>query len=233
MGIGSGIARRRTTGKTRSSRSILISVFFWTLAAVVLALRRQASAAADTSSSLGAQIAADTGTPPNLIRFGTPLTVIANFVQTDWFGIMFTALLVVCGFVLIQSFRVSMKETSETSTLYPGNEVQGLQAVGEALTLADDETLDPRSRIIRSYEELISAASRLGAAISSDQTARELERNIRTTFLLQGDAIHGLTILFEEARYSLHNITEGDVSKAVKYLQDVSIELNVKLHSEP
>jgi hypothetical protein len=117
--------------------------------------------------------------------------------------------------------------------LFPSNQVQALEAVGEALKIVDRHNTDPRSRIIACYEKLTVTASHLGAAITSDQTARELENNIRYTFKLHGGAIHGLTGLFEEARYSLHPITEYDVLQAVNYLHDVSKELNTALDKEP
>jgi hypothetical protein len=63
-------------------------------------------------------------------------------------------------------------------------------------------------------------------------TARELDKAVRSTFALKGPAITELTQLFEEARYSLHEIRDSDADKAHTYLKSIADELRVQLQIE-
>jgi fructose-1-phosphate kinase PfkB-like protein len=74
---------------------------------------------------------------------------------------------------------------------------------------------------------MVQAAQHLGAPVSSDQTARELETAIRKMLMLLGPAIKELTELFEEARYSLHPITEKDGEKAHQCLLSIAEEMKL------
>jgi hypothetical protein len=55
---------------------------------------------------------------------------------------------------------------------------------------------------------------------------------VRSTFALRGPATTDLTQLFEEARYSLHEIKDGDADKAHDYLELVAEELRMQLQTE-
>jgi hypothetical protein len=55
---------------------------------------------------------------------------------------------------------------------------------------------------------------------------------VRSTFALKGPATSVLTQLFEEARYSLHEISDIDADKARKCLESVSNELEIQLTTE-
>ena len=74
---------------------------------------------------------------------------------------------------------------------------------------------------------MVQAAQHLGAPVTSDQTARELETAIRSMLLLRGPAIDDLTKLFEEARYSLHVITDSEAEEAHRFLLDISEEMKL------
>jgi hypothetical protein len=110
-----------------------------------------------------------------------------------------------------------------------GNQEEGLQAVREAIMLVEDPSSDPRTRIIACYQHLLATVSRLGANVSSDLTARELDGAVRSTFALKGPATTDLTQLFEEARYSLHEIRDNDADRAHEYLESVAEELKIQL----
>src|SRR5437879_13891338 len=126
----------------------------------------------------------------------------------------------------------SVKEKHATrSQELQTNQEQGLQAVHEAIKLVEDPASDPRSRIIACYQHLVSTVSGLGAPVSPNMTARELDRAVRSTFALKGPATTDLTQLFKEARYSLHEITNGDADKAHGYLDSVAEELNIQLQT--
>jgi predicted HicB family RNase H-like nuclease len=84
-------------------------------------------------------------------------------------------------------------------------------------------------RIINSYQSMVQRAQGVGARVTSDQTARELEAAIRNMLGVNTPAIRELTNLFEEARYSLHAITEDDAGRAQRCLLDISGQMDLRL----
>lgn len=232
-GIGFGMAQRRKKGKSRGRYSTIIAMFFWALAIYVLFITKGTIFnPTHAANSTLANIVGVNATAAIPIQVGF-LPVLSSLVQNSWFSLAFLGLIVVGGLVVIQSIRASFKEMQEMkSRELQGNREEGLQAVHEAIKLIDDPRSDPRSRIIACYQHLIMTASRLGAPVSSSLTARELDRAIRITFALTGPATTELTQLFEEARYSLHEISDDDANSAREYLESVAEELKIQLQTE-
>ena len=227
--IGFGLARKRAMRKRRSRYSFWASLVIWAIAIGVL-IERPGSIFNPTQTNATAitKIVGESSTLSNPFLGGHILPTISSLVQNSWFSIAFLGLLVVAGFVLIQSVRVAMKETVETNSQeLEVRRKEGLHAVNRAIMLVDDRSADPRTRIIICYQHMITAVARLGVPVSSDQTARELERTIRSTFMLKGSATAKLTQLFEEARYSLHDITNEDAAYAREYLESIAGELSL------
>lgn len=232
-GIGFGLAQRRKKGKTRSRYSTLIAMFFWALAiGVLITTKGTIFNPTHAANSTITNILGENATAPIPIQVGL-LPVLSSLVQNTWFSLAFLGLIVVGGLVVVQSIRASFKEMREMrSRELQGNQEEGLQAVHESIKLIEDSRSDPRSRIIACYQHLIITASRLGAPVSSSLTARELDRAIRITFALKGPATTELTQLFEEARYSLHEINDRDANSAHAYLESVAEELKIQLQTE-
>jgi len=232
--IGYGIARRRKGRKRGSRYSTFVAMFFWALAIGVLIQTKGSifNPIHAANSTIVKNIVGENTTPPNLFQAGGILPALSSLVQNEWFSFAFLGLLVVGGVILVESFRVSLKETRDSRIQeLQTNQEQGLQAVHEAIKLVEDPASDPRSRIIACYQHLVSTVSGLGAPVSPNLTARELDRAVRSTFALKGPATTDLTQLFEEARYSLHEITNSDVDKAHGYLDSVAEELNIQLQT--
>jgi len=232
--IGYGIARRRKVRKRGSRYSTFVAMFFWALAIGVLIQTKGSifNPIHAANSTIVKNIVGDNTTPPNLFQVGGILPALSSLVQNEWFSFAFLGLLVVAGVILVESFRVSLKETRDFRIQeLQTNQEQGLQAVHEAIKLVEDPASDPRRRIIACYEHLVSTVSRLGAPVSPNLTARELDRAVRSTFALKGPATTDLTQLFEEARYSLHEITDSDADKAHGYLDSVAEELDIQLQT--
>lgn len=230
--IGYGMARRRKVRKRRSRYSMFVAMFFWALAIGVLVQTKGSifNPLHAANSTIVENIVGENTIPPNLFQAGGILPALSSLVQNAWFSLAFLGLLVVGGVILVESLRVSMKETRDiTIQELQAKQEQGLRVVREAIKLVNDPASDPRSRIIACYEYLVATVSRLGAPVSSDLTARELDKAVRSTFALRGPATSELTQLFEEARYSLHEITDIDADKARKYLESVSEELETQL----
>ena len=227
--IGFGLAQKRAMRKRRSRYSFWISLLFWAIAIGVL-IERPGSIfnPTQTNTTAIANIVGESETPSNPFLGGRFLPTVSSLVQNSWFSISFLGLLIVASLVLIQSVRVAMKEIGEmNSQELEVRRKEGLDVVNLAIMLVDDRSADPRTRIITCYQHMIAAVTRLGVPVSSDQTARELERTISSTFMLKGSATAKLTQLFEEARYSLHDITDEDAANAREYLESIAGELSL------
>ena len=233
--IGLRMAQKRGVRKRGSRYKIVIQMLFWGLALVLL-IETKGSIFNPTqaaNSTIANSIVGEDPTPPNPFRMGGFLPGLSNLVQNTWFSIAFIGLLVVGGVVVMQGIRVALKETHDMKIQeLQGNQAQGLQAVHEAIKLVEDPVSDPRSRIIACYQHLIATVSRLGAPMSSDMTARELDKAVRSTFGLKGPATTELTQIFEEARYSLHERGDSDADRAHEYLESVAEELKIQLRTE-
>lgn len=232
-GLGFGIAKNRKTGKRRSRSSFIVSLLMWGLAVGVLVVTKGSILNPNLlKNQTIQQIQKDNQPPASTVQAGGLLPTFSSLVQSNWFSIALLGLLIVGGLVLVQSIRVSLKEMGDVKMQdMELKQVEGLHAVNDAMKLIDDTSTDPRSRIINCYHLMMTTVSRLGAPVSSDKTARELERAIRSTFSLTGPATSELTQLFEEARYSLHDIADADASRAHQYLDSIAGELRTQLDS--
>jgi hypothetical protein len=233
--IGFQMARQRKMRKRRSRKILAFQILIWVLAIGVLVETKSGIFRTThlSNSTFVTNIVGGNAPPPSLLQIGGFLPALSNLVQNSWFIFALFGMIVVGGVLVVESIKVALKETADASVQdLKGGQVQGLQAVHEAIELVEDQALDPRSRIIACYQHLIATVSRLGADVSSDLTARELDRAVRSTLALRGPASTELTQLFEEARYSLHQIADGDVDKAHECLEAVAEELKIQLHTE-
>lgn len=230
MGFKMAQQRRR---KRRSKIATAVQLLVIAIAVVVLIEKPGTifnARLGGTNSTILKDITNDPSGGPNPFR-GFLVPAVANFVQSDWFGVAFLGILVVGALVLFEAARTALKETSEMSIEeLRSRQVEGLQAAEVAIRLFDESKSDARTRIIQCFQHMILTASGLGIQVSSDQTGRELERAIRATFFLKGEATTELTRLFEEARYSLHMISEDDAINARHYLESIAEELRMNLH---
>jgi hypothetical protein len=232
--IGFKMAQQRRARKRGSRYTIFVQMFFWALAIGVLIEYKGSifNHGQATNDTIAKNIVGENTTPPSLFQGGGILPALSSLVQNTWFSLAFLGLLVVGGIILVEGVMVSLKETRDLRIQeLQANQEQGLQAVHEAIKLVKGPASDPRSRIIACYQHLISTVSRLGAPLSPSLTARELDRAVRSAFALKGPATTDLTRLFEEARYSLHEITDSDAVKAHEHLESVAEELKTQLEN--
>lgn len=229
--IGFKMAHQKKARKPRSRYSIFIQMFFWALAiGVLVETKGSIFNPSHATNSTIIEVIGTNETAPIPTRTGGILLVLSNFVQNSWFSLAFLGLLVVGGVVVVQSIRVALKETSDVRIKEAqGNQEHGLQAIQEAIKLVEDRGSDPRSRIIASYQHLVATVAGLGAPVSANLTARELDEAVRSTFALKGPETTSLTQLFEEARYSLHEVNNSDADRARKYLESIAEELKIQL----
>jgi uncharacterized protein DUF4129 len=231
--VGFQMAKQRKQRKKKSRLSTFVAAAIWGLAFAVLFFRKGSifNPNPPTNATVTQIVGANPAFPiPIPAQFAGFLPAFSSLIDNGWFSYAFLGLVIVGGLIIVQSIRESMKETrDENIEVLKGNQQEGLKAVLEAINLVDNESKDPRTRIIACYQHLLMTASRLGAPVSPGMTARELERGICSTFSFEGTAINDLTQLFEISRYSLHEILEKDAQKARADLESIANELNVEL----
>ncbi len=239
--LGSGIARKLSRKKKTRRYSVLrimIMLYAWAFVAIFLLTRCNGNGIVCRSNNSLVQnaqrviVGNSPSSIPSLPSLQAGFGGLTSLVSYGWFFPVFLALLVVCtvtvGRSLIVAFQESKAQTAEEITAARKG---ALIAVEEALKIVTAPYLvDPRSRIINCYQLLLETCTRYGARLTPQQTARELEHAMRQTFLLHGPAVAGLTGLFEEARYSLHEMSDADARTAQQYLDDIAKELS---HEDP
>ncbi len=239
--IGMGLAARRSqkAKKRRATLSFVIVGAAWAVALMTVyyrcpGFRCQATITRNVTQVVEQNVFNNTGPPQNL-PFSGSIANLTGFFSTDWYVFPFMALIIIGGIILARGVWVSVDETRRVALLTPRVQEEGQAAVREAMIVlvAKDEA-DPGSRIIACYQRMVRAAASLGAPIGLDLTARELEAGIRDMFRLSGPGIGELTRLFEEARYSLHLMTEADSQEARSCLVEIAAELRASpLVDEP
>lgn len=229
--VGFQMAKKRKQRKRNSRWSTIIAAAIWGLAFAVLIFKKGSilNPSPPTNATVTQIVGANSAIPIPAQLAGV-LPAFSSLIDNGWFSYAFLGLVVVGGLILVQSIRESMKETKDQNIqILKDNQQEGLKAVLEAISLVDNESKDPRTRIINCYQHLLMTASRLGAPISPNMTARELERGICSTFSFKGTAINELTQLFEVSRYSIHEILEEDAQRAHADLESIANELNIEL----
>ncbi|HEV2119072.1 MAG TPA: DUF4129 domain-containing protein [Candidatus Bathyarchaeia archaeon] len=232
--IGFGMSKRRKE-KRKKSRTVQLIVWMatWLIAIVVLLDKcggifcKTPSQAANLSDKVTNAVSGPGQIPsPPLLNVALQLNAL---IQANWFYAAFLGFLVVSGLIIVRAYKVSLDE------LRAGGadqilEVQqeGAAAVQDAIRIIETESeTDPRTKIIMCHQRMIKAAQQRGTMVTSDLTARELERAIRKMLLLTGSAIGDLTKLFEEARYSKHEITSEHAELARRYLLSIAEEMKI------
>jgi hypothetical protein len=236
--LGFGIARKRSQNRKKfKTLPIIITLAVWALAIVALVFRCGGLICRtnQTSTTITSQITNSTsGTVEATFPLLASFAQVSSFAQSNWFFFAAVGLLFVCCIIVVRSILVSWEETrSELLGQTPLPRPEGIEAVEGAIHILKTQTmLDPRMRIINSYQSMIQRAQGVGTTVTSDQTARELEGVIRKLLGVNNRAIRELTDLFEEARYSLHPITENDAERAQQCLLDISRQMDRRLDVE-
>jgi len=238
--IGSGIARQRRIARRKNRKvQFVVWLSFWGLGAGVLfwkcggiICRPSGNETQTLPENLENLVQGGQGGASPIAVLEGPAKALVSIIGSGAFMWAFLGLLVVSSVILARSFLVSMEEPP-VQYLPARVQAEGTVAVEEALRLLEmEEVADPRARIMACYERMVRAAAGLGAHVRLDQTARELEWGIRETFQLKGNGIADLTRLFEEARYSLHTITEEDSRNAQLCLSEIGEELKATVSVE-
>ena len=236
--LGSGIAgRAKQRKKSRRMLRLIVYISTWAVALTALWYKcggipcRQAPMRPSEIEQIvtANQSVATDPAARALVAFLNVSGSISSIVQSEWFIYAFFGLIVVSSAVFLRSVKVAVDDfRTEAAEEIHSAHTQGLIAVKDAIQIVQEPTQGgPRERILLCYKRMIKAALEMGARVTVDQTARELESTLKRTFMLNGDGIGALTDLFEEARYSLHPMTQADSQEACSTLVKIETELNV------
>ena len=229
--LGHGIGRKRKQQKRQSKSAHLIVWMGTWLIAVMFLLERCGGLFCNAPPNANLSHVEDlvTGTGPGPgIPYAQTFSQLGSIVQINWFSTVFLGFLVVSSAIIIRALKVSWDETKSDMISFQGPQVERMMAVEDAIHILESQKAkDPRTRIIDCYQRMVQAAQHLGAPVTPDQTARELGTAVRKMLMLHGSAIDRLTDLFEEARYSLHSITEKDAERAHELLFTIADEMKL------
>ncbi|MGA8903550.1 MAG: DUF4129 domain-containing protein [Candidatus Bathyarchaeia archaeon] len=137
-----------------------------------------------------------------------------------YYGILITVAIVAVTFTLIlggirlayrargMSFIDSQVKVKE----------QAAELVQETITSLKS-TMKYHEIILQCYKRMCEVLSNAGLEAASEETAREFAENISLKLQIGKEAVTGLTFLFEEARYSNHEISEEKRITALGHLQ--------------
>lgn len=89
-----------------------------------------------------------------------------------------------------------------------------------------DQGKDPRRAVIEIYGEMRTRLSSAGAWDMATFTAREFAGRAVERLGLSSGSVNGLTYLYEEAKFSLHNVGEGQKKSALELLHRIADELS-------
>lgn len=106
------------------------------------------------------------------------------------------------------------------------------EKVAEGISLKMEKALDELSRgddirevIIRVYKDMCSLLEEEGISNEESITPREFKRNAIRTLDLDENIINDITVTFEEARYSIHRLDEGDRERVLQEFKKLKKEV--------
>ncbi len=84
---------------------------------------------------------------------------------------------------------------------------------------------DTRATVIRCYTDMCKVMAKYGVVEEEHLTPREFEKLARDSLPVPDELIHDLVIIFEEARYSDHDMTHEDGKRALSALEGMKSKL--------
>ena len=145
--------------------------------------------------------------------------------------ILFGIIVVVSFSLLFGGLRTAYRWAREERDVRNRTDSQANATRREALAVVRKATMglrltgDYRDVILRCYRQMCQVLSENGFSIGIQETAREFSQSISQKLGLKGDAVASLTFLFEEARYSDHQIDSDKRSLALNQLQSLERSL--------
>jgi hypothetical protein len=159
----------------------------------------------------------------------TPLqTIIPTRAITYYGSLVFFAIFAISLFTIVRGLQVAIQNRQVSADdLQAEDELR--QEASSAVQVAISSlrtTKSYREPILQCYERMCQILSNAGLVTDPTETAREFAQKISEKLRIGGDAVNGLTFLFEEARYSDHEIIEQKRIMAVQHLESLQKALS-------
>lgn len=159
----------------------------------------------------------------NNSRLRPQLSPIAGLLPTTpiiYYGILVTVAIVAVSFILILggvrlAYRARGLSSNDSEEEVKEQAAELVQQTITSLKSAKKY----HETILQCYKKMCEILSNAGLKTASEETAREFAESISTKLRIGDVAVTGLTFLFEEARYSNHEISEEKRIMALNHLQ--------------
>jgi hypothetical protein len=207
----------------RRTQSLITAILAWVIviALAVVVLRPEFTRLIANAFQQTAQLLASTlNVFSQPIQIGVQPNPSASYVALYYYTIVvFGAIILVSFSLLLGALRKAYVENRDLPT--------DLRLKESALDIIKGtrSKLEARQKyteaIFECYRQMCEILSEKGHNIQPAQTPREFAQNVSRKLDLKADSVKGLTFLFEEARYSNHNIGDEKRGMALNYLRSL------------
>jgi hypothetical protein len=199
-------------GRRSFGSGFLAMALVYLLVGILIVIALHLVAPAATGGAGSGLNASQTPPPPK----GTPGNASVGFpggiLLPSWVLYVIVAVVAIVVGAVAVPFAIGRREARMAPPIPPETSV-GRAALSDALNELDDESLVPRERIIRVYQRLLRRVGPRAGDVDR-MTAREIETACRVALGIGAEPARELTLLFEEARYSDHEIDDRMVARA-------------------
>jgi len=142
-------------------------------------------------------------------------------------AIISVAVVLVGGLLLFQAVREIKEESMEAPQEEEVLPKEALNVVREAISniMIQEGDSDYRAAIIRCYQKLCELLAESNCRIKEHETVQEFRVSASGSLSIPDGPFSALTNLFEEARYSLHEIDEAKRNEALNCLEEIKDHL--------
>lgn len=169
-----------------------------------------------------AQISATASSLPTPPPQTSPITgLLPTAIFINYGLLVSTGIFVVSLILVLSGLRLAFK----TKQVSPDEDELELQVQRDASVVVQRTITDLMAErayhetILQCYKNMCKILAKVGVVVSPTETAREFALTVSGKLGIGKEAVAGLTFLFEEARYSDHQISDANRINAVNYLK--------------
>ena len=148
---------------------------------------------------------------------------------TDYVIVVAALIFAVSCFILLAGLKLAIttreKAPDDSQDIL---KMEAAQVVQQTISKLET-TKEYHEIILQCYKRMCKALSNAGLNVEPTQTAREFAESDSVKLRVGDEAVRGLTFLFEEARYSNHEILEAKRAEALKRLESLQRALSVNV----
>lgn len=221
------LAHKRKREWSTSMLSVLALLTVYTLVSLLLLFQARPAPDEPTLGTItytGTTQTTASGGTQNATGTSLSFAPYPDTVYTTAIGLLMIAAIFVAGVIIVQSL---IRAREEAASLEKEGREEVVKAIRESV-FELESSLSCREAIIRCYKRFCELLESRGLSMPDHQTAREFREMAARFLRLPEEPLEGLTGLFEEARYSSHEMTSQDREEALKHLRGLEHHLSVK-----